>query len=324
MILQFLVPQYNEDEKVIKKLLDSISLQQHLDFKDIEMLICNDGSKTLLSNEFLQQYPFNIVYMKEKHRGVSATRNTLLKAATADYVMYCDADDMFYSTHDFYKIIKILKNKTCEMLIGTYIMEGVDVNQNLVYETIKGRDYGCHGNFYSREFLIERQIFWRESLNINEDYYYKGLVLSERPKIEYYEEPFYMYTYNPQSVTRQKNFNYLGELASIEVTNELIKELLKRKNIAAAKEYCTSLVYSCFYCINTSLWRWPEAKQYKHKYEMAFKRFYLKYQDLFLKTPMKSHCFHMQQERVNYITFYGDFMESITFQDWINHIINLK
>lgn len=83
MILQILIPQYNEDETIIKNLLDSIAIQQAINFNDIGIIIANDGSSTLLNEEFLNKYNFEIKYLREPHRGVSGTRNALLDAATA-------------------------------------------------------------------------------------------------------------------------------------------------------------------------------------------------------------------------------------------------
>lgn len=89
MKLQILVPQYNETEDVIKPLLDSLALQQQVDFKeDLGVIIANDGSDTFLSEDFLKGYPFDIKYLRCEHNGVSATRNACLDAATADYVMF--------------------------------------------------------------------------------------------------------------------------------------------------------------------------------------------------------------------------------------------
>jgi glycosyltransferase involved in cell wall biosynthesis len=97
--LQILVPQYKETKEVLKSLLDSIALQQGIDFNDIGVVIVNDGyPKSKLSDKFLKSYPFKIDYhMAKDHLGVSATRNACLDHATADYVMFCDADDMFFS-----------------------------------------------------------------------------------------------------------------------------------------------------------------------------------------------------------------------------------
>jgi len=57
-----------------------------------------------LSEDLLNSYPFEVKYYKEEHHGVSATRNACLNHATADYVMFCDADDMFYTVCAFFII----------------------------------------------------------------------------------------------------------------------------------------------------------------------------------------------------------------------------
>lgn len=64
----------------------------------------NDGSDTILSDNFLNSYPFKIDYYLSEHRGVSAMRNQCLIAAEADYVMFCDADDMFMNICGIYLI----------------------------------------------------------------------------------------------------------------------------------------------------------------------------------------------------------------------------
>ena len=88
MKLQILVPQYKETDDVIKPLLDSVAIQQSVDMNDIGVIICNDGTSTFLSKDFLSSYPFKIEYYQEAHRGVSATRNACLDKATAHYVMF--------------------------------------------------------------------------------------------------------------------------------------------------------------------------------------------------------------------------------------------
>ena len=57
MKLQILVPQYHETDQVIKPLLDSIAIQQNVDFNEVGVIIVNDGSKVRLSKTFLKSYP---------------------------------------------------------------------------------------------------------------------------------------------------------------------------------------------------------------------------------------------------------------------------
>ena len=64
MTLQILIPQYKETDEVIKPLLDSIAIQQNVDFNEIGAIICNDGTDIYLSDNLLNSYPFKIKYYK--------------------------------------------------------------------------------------------------------------------------------------------------------------------------------------------------------------------------------------------------------------------
>ena len=112
MKLQILIPQYQETDDVVKPLLDSIALQQNVPMEEIGVIICNDGSDVFLSDKLLSAYPFDIQYHHEPHRGVSGTRNACLDYAEADYVMFCDADDMFANVCGLWIMFREMKKGT--------------------------------------------------------------------------------------------------------------------------------------------------------------------------------------------------------------------
>jgi glycosyltransferase involved in cell wall biosynthesis len=121
--LDILVPQYKETDEVIKPLLDSIAIQQSINFEDIGVIICNDGSDVFLSDKLLNSYPFKIEYYKEEHKGVSATRNACLDHSTADYVMFCDADDMFYNACGIWIIFQAADKEGFDSLTSVFVEE---------------------------------------------------------------------------------------------------------------------------------------------------------------------------------------------------------
>ena len=51
--LQILVPQYKETIETIQPLLNSIALQQNINFEELGVIICNDGSDVLLNKDLL-------------------------------------------------------------------------------------------------------------------------------------------------------------------------------------------------------------------------------------------------------------------------------
>lgn len=62
-----------------------------------EIIVCNDGSNDDLEAA-LEPYRNQIRLIEGEHRGVAAARNELLRAATADFVVPLDADDVYAPT----------------------------------------------------------------------------------------------------------------------------------------------------------------------------------------------------------------------------------
>ena len=105
-ILDILIPQYKETDEKLEKMFNSLLAQELKGFTwdDVGVIIVNDGSDVRLSKELLTRYPFKIEYYLEEHRGVSGTRDACFNHSQADYVMWCDADDLFCDVCGLYTI----------------------------------------------------------------------------------------------------------------------------------------------------------------------------------------------------------------------------
>jgi GT2 family glycosyltransferase len=62
-----------------------------------EIVVCDDGSRDDLEGA-LAPYRDAVTLLRREHRGVAAARNELLRAATADFVVPLDADDVYAPT----------------------------------------------------------------------------------------------------------------------------------------------------------------------------------------------------------------------------------
>lgn len=207
MVLQILIPQYKETDEVLKKLLDSIMLQRNVNFDDIGVIIVNDGSNVHLSRAFLNTYPFEIKYIFNEHKGVSATRNRALKEATADYIMFCDADDMFFHCLGIQLILREVKEKHPLCFYSTFLEEVPDEKDKTknLYNARSNAFVFVHGKVYNRQFLIDNNIYWDDELIYHEDGYFNGLALGhmKTTDIVYCNEPFYLWCNNPESVSKK-------------------------------------------------------------------------------------------------------------------------
>ena len=81
-----IVPVYNV-EKYIKKCLDSIFSQS---FKDFEVIVVNDGTKDK-SMDIAKKY--DVIIINQENQGLSAARNSGVKKAKGDYLIFVDSDD---------------------------------------------------------------------------------------------------------------------------------------------------------------------------------------------------------------------------------------
>ena len=249
--LQILVPQYNEPDAVIKPLLDSIAIQQGIDFNDIGVIICNDGSQTLLSAELLGGYPFDVEYHKEPHRGVSATRNACLRYSDADYVMWADADDIFFNACGIYLVFREMTFGEFDGLISEFIEEVCRENGETVFAKHEKDTTFVHGKVWRRQYLVDNDICWNDALTVHEDSYFNILAQSFSEKVKYCPVAFFMWKWRDDSVCRHDPKYILKTYNNLIDSNEaLVKEFEKRGKDHDAEFQTVYLIFDAYYTMN--------------------------------------------------------------------------
>ena len=103
MKISFIIPVHNNG-----KLLESIIQKiESIDLKEYEIILVDDGSKddSALICERLSQKNKKTTWIYQANKGVSSARNTGLKNANGEYVLFLDADD----TIDSEKMAELLR-----------------------------------------------------------------------------------------------------------------------------------------------------------------------------------------------------------------------
>lgn len=321
MKLQILVPQYNETDEVIKPLLDSIAIQQNVDFNDLGVIICNDGSGIQISDELLMSYPFQIDYYIEPHRGVSATRNACLDKATADYVMFCDADDMFYSVCGLWHMFQ-------EMAIGFDSMVSVFVEETrtpdkkeVLYVNHERDSTFVHGKIHRRQYLLDNNIRWNDSLTIHEDSFFNILCQSLSTQVKYCTTPFYLWKWRDNSVCRHDPKYILKTYNNLIDSNEaLVAEFRKRNIMDKAAFYVGFLIFDAYYTMNKPAWINQENAEYRHLTEQRFADYFRKHKTIWDSLDQASKMQISNGVRSRSV-MEGMLMETITINDWIGMIL---
>lgn len=322
MKLQILVPQYKETDEIIKPLLDSIEVQQNVDLsKDVGVVIVNDGTDVHLSDEFLSRYSFPIEYHLHTHGGVSATRNICLDYATADYVMFCDADDMFYNACGLYIVFREIDAGGFDSLVSAFVEETRDpVTKAPIYINHDMDSTFVHGKIHRRQYLLDNNIRWNNTLTIHEDSYFNCLCQRLAKELKYSQTPFYLWRWRDASVCRHDPKYILKTYNNMLDSNDaLIGELLKRGRDQDAMFYAVSMIYDAYFTMNKHEWLNQENREYRMNTERRFRDYWFKFKYLHDQIPndVKTNIIMGIKNRM-----YGEGMilESQTFVEWIKQI----
>lgn len=323
MKLQILIPQYKETDSVIRPLLDSIEIQQNVDLKnEVGVIIVNDGSDVKLSQEFLDRYSYDIKYIQAEHGGVSATRNRALDEATADYIMFCDADDMFYNACGLYILFREMNDEGFDALVSVFIEETrINDRKEVAYINHQIDQTFVHGKVYRLSYLRDNNIRWNDALTIHEDSYFNCLAMKSTETVKYCPTPFYLWRWRDDSVCRHdekyilKTYNNM-----LESNTALVNEFIKRGKVKIARSHVTQMVYDAYFTMNKKEWLDQENQQYRAATEKRFKLYYETFKDQF-EAVDEAEKAQIIMGIKNRMFAEGLLMESITFNDWIDKII---
>jgi glycosyltransferase involved in cell wall biosynthesis len=323
MKLQILIPQYKETNCVLKPLLDSIAIQQNVPMSEIGVIICNDGSDVHLSKDLLNSYPFEIQYHLEPHQGVSATRNKCLDYATADYVMFCDADDMFCDACGLYIIFREMK-EGFDSLVSVFREESRHPEtKEVVYINHDMDSTFVHGKIHRRQYLIDNHIRWNDALTIHEDSYFNILCQNLSQNVKYCTIPFYLWKWRDESVCRHDPKYILKTYKNMLDSNDaLVGEFLRRSMADKAMFYTVFMVFDAYYTMNKPEWINQENKEYRDSTERRFRDYYAGHKDLWTAMPMAQKMQISSGVRGRSVNE-GMQMESVTIEQWLKHIEGL-
>lgn len=324
MKLQILVPQYKETDSVIKGLLDSLAFQRNVNFSDIGVIITNDGTDIRLSENLLNSYPFEIKYILNEHKGVSATRNKCLDAATADYVMFCDADDRFFNMLGLETILETIEQTPFDAMNSAFVEELLNASTNKYTYPLRENDViFVHGKVYNRKFLLDNNIRWGDELLVHEDSYFNCLAMSLSKTTRYCPNAFYLWCWNDSSVSRSDPYYIVNTYDQLlRSAGKLSHDLVEHNAISAAAGLFALNMWQSFYVITGKFSKIDALKEKIKSLEFEFKKFYNAYSYL-LANLSDQEKFQINANARNAAAQHGWYEENTTFNNWLNYIESL-
>ena len=231
-ILSVIIPQYKEDENVIKDLLSSINTQQGINFRALEVAIVNDGSKVILSDEFLKSFTnLDIKYVRlEENKGPGIARQTGIDNATGQWIIFADADDVFYGTNTFKRFLEDIDD--CNSPRSGYfgsnlvIADFLEVRKDGRLKRVNKDGNWLFAKLIRKSYLDGYNVRFSTELRLYEDTYFIRLMTAPLlgedtlEPILYDRTIVYMWRFNRGSLTREGG-------SSAEYTMNTVDEYVK-------------------------------------------------------------------------------------------------
>lgn len=231
--IDILLATYN-GETYLKEQLDSILNQTYSNFR---ILISDDNSEDSTKNiieEYAKKDNRIKFFFQERNLGVIANFEFLLKKVEAEFYMFSDQDDIWKDNKIELSMKKILE-ENCDLVYTN--LEVVDKDLNITYDSywkLKGleekvKKYNNFESLYLNNFItgctmLSKSKFISEILPLPKESkyvlhdYWTALIVSQRGKISYIEEPLIKY--------RQHKKNSVGSKKKTDSMNSL-KEIRK-------------------------------------------------------------------------------------------------
>jgi len=219
-LISVIIPAYNSG-KTILRAVDSVLNQT---YKNIELIIINDGSTDNTLEILKNIQDSRIVVLNQENSGPSTARNLGINTAKGDFILFCDSDDKL-DGNIINEFIKTIEKKYYDVVLFKTIRIGSDgnivkmpevesfeiepkeidllirsiYNKFSKYNEIFGFDATC-GKFISRKLIRDNNIYFPEGIYRSEDAIFCKKVYESTKSIYYLNKKGYYYYKNDESL----------------------------------------------------------------------------------------------------------------------------
>lgn len=231
-IFSIIVPIYN----VQAELADSLNSILKQSFSNFEIIAVNDGS-TDNSPEILRHYAkfdSRIKIIEQENKGPGEARNSGLKVAQGEYILFLDSDDQLYSKETLQQLYSTLAGSDIELLICNILTSYAD--RNCEEELIPiGLPDGCFTYRELGRYFLNGELFVSACKVYRSELFKRNPKLRFPPKMIYEDLAFHVAAMLEAKTISHANFPiyryFIGRSGSITTKK------LEQKNISAIVRY---------------------------------------------------------------------------------------
>jgi glycosyltransferase involved in cell wall biosynthesis len=259
-MIDLIIPIYNA-KSTLDLTLMSIKMQTIID--KITVYLIDDCSKDNYEEILENHKDMNIIYKRlDKNSGPAVARQVGIDISSNKYIMFIDADDLFYDTDSVKKLLNTIEDDY------DYAV-GITIEEKRQIEIMNESD--LHGKIYRRKFIEEKNIRFNNT-RFHEDNYFNNLVLLSEPRMKELLEDVYIYVNNNESIT---NVQQEKEFERLEIYISNLKELIEE----AKKRNCKRerIINMLFYKVKYFNRIWENfTEEQKNTFKLWLKKYNLK------------------------------------------------
>ncbi len=309
--VSILIPAYNVDQ-YIERCLDSILNQK---FKDFEVVVVNDCS-TDSTLQIIQRYakddPRIKVITNKNNRGVSETRNILIRNASGEFVAFIDPDD-FVDTNYLNHLTSVQKHEHVDVVACSRVIyydaedQYKDVRESFANRVLDSRDairaLNCYTSFdmsmwakLIRRDLFRTIVFPKDKLAEDQFICYK--ILDNANSVYYTTNYLYYYRHRKGSLSRSKRKINKFPLQAAETQRDYLRKHYKDLNLQGDTACFFSAVglYNDYMYIGTGVIPQDDAERIRDNTKSYFKSV-IKNPDISIKKKMQA-CIFISNKKI--------------------------
>lgn len=324
-MLDIIMTHYKEPWEVGKKYFDMLDLQRGVNFDDIRVILINDGHEYRLPDEHFVNRPYKVEQYCIDHAGVSAARNEGIRKASAEWITFCDFDDMFASVYSLKAVFDALKAPTShffDVLWAEFISE----NNKTGELVLNKRDFNAvfnHAKYYRRQAILDLGLWFNEKLTFNEDSEFNSILYlalgNKRWGHITNELPIYIWVCQNQSVTHSPDAYWRGRIGNYWRNKNLLAAYQKYES---AERYGGMFVRACYDAYHTlNIKEIPECyKEIKADFLKNYAPYYHQYrgfvdEELFNKIKEISWQDYSCEKTPEF-----EILRDVSFDDWMKQM----
>ena len=205
--LEIVITHWREPWAICEKMFQMLDVQRGMTREECRVTVVQDGEDSggLDYAKLMRSYPFVTRVIRIPKGGISAARNAGIDAADAEFVMFCDCDDMFYSCDSLRKYLDAIGNDggAHKIIYGRMLIENRNQAGRWFTSPNDWNMVFIHGKAWRVDWLRERELRFVEGLDYSEDSLFIAESAMElRPgQIRGIPEPVYMWCLRAGSCT---------------------------------------------------------------------------------------------------------------------------